>query len=426
MKIVVMTYPNYSHNTSIATLLNELVNQGNEVFCFGKSTFKSIYSYIDMEFIEYPSNIGSRFGNITEAYINDKDKPSNDNLIENLIYKGIFNTDFALKVCTDYRDSIIDIVKAINPDLILRDSCALFGKMIGEKLGIDVIGYITNLAISKEYIFNDLQKNLSDAFCLDLSSYDDDTLKHLYLSLENGIKQLCDKYDISSIPTFFTLDPHENFNIIFSSKLLQPKIENNNNLIYKVVSPSLFSTKNKNIKPDSHTNCKKKLIYVSTGSIFSADIKFYNTIISSFKDSDYDVIISFPLADNKAISFTLPDNVKVEKFVDQKKILSEASLFITHGGYNSIYESIYYEVPMMVYPLTNDQHLNATIIDNLNIGVDLRKHKFNSSNVKHLADYMINHKEILSRIASIKEDFTDSISQKEIVQYITNRNYKTR
>lgn len=51
--------------------------------------------------------------------------------------------------------------------------------------------------------------------------------------------------------------------------------------------------------------------------------------------------------------FKLPENVFAVKLAPQLRILQQASVFITHGGINSIKEAIIANVPMLVYPTSN-------------------------------------------------------------------------
>jgi len=52
-------------------------------------------------------------------------------------------------------------------------------------------------------------------------------------------------------------------------------------------------------------------------------------------------------------------NVRVCRWVPQLEVLKRAALFITHGGISSVRESIYYGVPMLVFPCWLDQPGNA-------------------------------------------------------------------
>ncbi|KAK6049021.1 hypothetical protein COOONC_13474 [Cooperia oncophora] len=50
------------------------------------------------------------------------------------------------------------------------------------------------------------------------------------------------------------------------------------------------------------------------------------------------------------------------------------SLFITHGGMNSILESMNYGKPMVVLPLFADQQMNAQAVKRRGLGIVLEKH----------------------------------------------------
>lgn len=67
----------------------------------------------------------------------------------------------------------------------------------------------------------------------------------------------------------------------------------------------------------------------------------------------------------------IPANVHFFSRVPQLRVLAEADLFITHGGFGSIKESIHYGVPMLVYPLDAkyDQNGNALKVEHHRLGL---------------------------------------------------------
>lgn len=67
----------------------------------------------------------------------------------------------------------------------------------------------------------------------------------------------------------------------------------------------------------------------------------------------------------------IPDNFSIYSFVPQLEVLENTDIFITHGGMNSITESLYYGVPMIVIPFMTDQPLNAKRIEELHLGKKL-------------------------------------------------------
>ena len=67
----------------------------------------------------------------------------------------------------------------------------------------------------------------------------------------------------------------------------------------------------------------------------------------------------------------LEPNVRVERWVDQWRVLQDADVFVTHHGLNSTHEAIYNEVPMVSYPFANDQPALAERRRELGLAVPL-------------------------------------------------------
>ena len=64
----------------------------------------------------------------------------------------------------------------------------------------------------------------------------------------------------------------------------------------------------------------------------------------------------------------LPENVSLLEYVPQLELLPFADVFVTHGGWNSVNEALFHDVPMVVCPQGKDQFLNARVIDELGAG----------------------------------------------------------
>ena len=64
-------------------------------------------------------------------------------------------------------------------------------------------------------------------------------------------------------------------------------------------------------------------------------------------------------------------NVRVEPYVDQRRALRDATLFITHHGLNSTHEAILQRVPMLSYPFFGDQPAMATRCQELGLALPL-------------------------------------------------------
>ena len=114
------------------------------------------------------------------------------------------------------------------------------------------------------------------------------------------------------------------------------------------------------------------LIYLSLGSLGSADVGLMQRLVDLLATTEHRVIVSKgPLADQ----ITLHDNQTGEGFLPQPAILPQVDLVITHGGNNTVTEAFHHGKPMIVLPLFWDQVDNAQRIDETGFGVraaDLR------------------------------------------------------
>jgi zeaxanthin glucosyltransferase len=112
-----------------------------------------------------------------------------------------------------------------------------------------------------------------------------------------------------------------------------------------------------------HKIKKQKLIYCSFGSTDLEDVSgasmFLKKLIEVVLIKNYVCIISS--GSSKISEFQkikIPD-VYFFNNVPQMFVLKHASVFITHGGLNSIKEAVHAEVPMLVYPVTEDSDLQG-------------------------------------------------------------------
>jgi UDP:flavonoid glycosyltransferase YjiC (YdhE family) len=66
----------------------------------------------------------------------------------------------------------------------------------------------------------------------------------------------------------------------------------------------------------------------------------------------------------KQANFSLPKEIVLVPSAPQIEILKRASLFLTHTGFGSMHESLYFGVPMIAMPIAADQPLNARYLEN--------------------------------------------------------------
>ncbi len=128
------------------------------------------------------------------------------------------------------------------------------------------------------------------------------------------------------------------------------------------------------------------LIYLSLGSLGSADVGLMQRLVDLLATTEHRVIVSKgPLADQ----ITLHDNQTGEGFLPQPAILPQADLVITHGGNNTVTESFHHGKPMIVLPLFWDQVDNAQRIDETGFGVRLPAYDFRDEELTDAIDDLL-------------------------------------
>lgn len=112
----------------------------------------------------------------------------------------------------------------------------------------------------------------------------------------------------------------------------------------------------------------RPVVYVSFGTIFYRRPDLLRTVITGAAATGAQVIAAVgDLADELA----LPDQILTAPYLPQREVLERADVFITHGGYNSVAESIRAATPMLVVPLAVDQPIQAHFVGNAGFGMAL-------------------------------------------------------
>ena len=110
---------------------------------------------------------------------------------------------------------------------------------------------------------------------------------------------------------------------------------------------------------------ERRRIYLSLGSLGSADVELMQRLIDTLAGSDFLVVVSMgPRHDE----LRLAENMVGAEFLPQPAILPQVDLVITHGGNNTITESLHFAKPTVVLPLFWDQHDNALRMHELGLG----------------------------------------------------------
>lgn len=340
-KIVFFCIPAQGHTNPTLGVVRELVGRGHQVL---------YYSYNSMR--EKIEEVGATFVSCDEYDCEQKLTQKDATRIgKDLAFstKILVDTTLALddKVCAD--------MEKLRPDCIVADSMATWGKAAAIKLGIPFVSSTTTFAFN-QYSAKIMKRGIGELFGMLFSMP----------KVNKEIKRLQDKgYPVKSILDLMQNDDNTN-TIVYTSPEFQPCSETFSDK-YAFVGPSIRPAKGEIRKK------KDKLVYISMGTVNNDLMTLYQNCIAALTGTEYQVILSVGQLVSADKFANLPENISVETHVDQIAVLQKADVFLSHCGMNSVNESLYFGVPLIMMPQTQEQGGVAERVRQLGAGLKLEK-----------------------------------------------------
>lgn len=389
-KIVFFSIPAHGHTNPTIEVVRELVDRGNEVLYYSFKEFKDKIEGAGAKFIccdEY----------LPELSPGDEKKIGKDfpALIEMVVDTTILLDE---KVCRELKD--------FNPDCIVSDSLSFWGKLFAQKLNIPYICSTTTFAFN-EHTAKMMKQSFSEIIRIIFG------MRRINKKIELLRKK---GYEVKNFISIVSNDNDTN-TIVYTSQEFQPMVETFSSK-YSFVGPSVSK-----VAVESKER-KKKLIYISLGTVNNKNVKFYENCIKAFKGCDADVIMSVGKdTDIKNLTY-IPNNFKVKNSVEQIVILQETDVFITHCGMNSVNESLYYGVPMVLFPQHSEQKMVANRVTYLGAGLMLKGNK--SEDIKDAVFQVMNDNEYKKNANKLSKSFHNAGGSKKATDIILQVIYDSR
>jgi UDP:flavonoid glycosyltransferase YjiC (YdhE family) len=140
------------------------------------------------------------------------------------------------------------------------------------------------------------------------------------------------------------------------------------------------------------------LLYLSLGSLGSADVGLMQHLVDILGETRHRVIVSKgPLGDQ----LRLPGNMAGEAFLPQPAIIPQVDLVITHGGNNTVTEALHHGKPMVCLPLFWDQVDNAQRLAETGFGARLAAYDVEPAELTGAIDRLLADRALAARLAVI-------------------------
>jgi len=163
----------------------------------------------------------------------------------------------------------------------------------------------------------------------------------------------------------------------------------------------------------------KKLVYCSLGtqshwSHQGTNHAFHARILKNFLQAviqamatrpEWQLIMSLGIELCAEDFHSIPSNALLVSEAPQLEILKRSSLAITHGGFSTVKECIFFGVPMLVFPLREDQPANAARVKHHGLGLVAEIETVTVESLGSLIDQIERDPGFKSRVDAMKEVF---------------------
>jgi MGT family glycosyltransferase len=157
------------------------------------------------------------------------------------------------------------------------------------------------------------------------------------------------------------------------------------------------------------------LLYLSLGSLGSADVALMQRLVDILAETRHRVIVSKgPLADE----IRLHDNMCGEGYLPQPAILPQVDLVLTHGGNNTTCEAFHHGKPMVVLPIFWDQYDNAQRVHETGFGTRLATYECEPEELTGAVDRLLADSALQARLATMAQRLQRSSGTAEAADLI--------
>jgi MGT family glycosyltransferase len=336
-RIVFFSIPAHGHTNPTLPVVRALVALGHDVIYYSYNMFRDKIEATGARFVS------------SEALMPELDLNAIaiEKVAADLAYSAKILADVTLATGPRIREQM----KELCPDVIVVDSLAYWAKCVARELQIPMVSSTTTFAFNR-ITGAMLRPPLPGLFRLLL---DAPKIRKEIRRLDAG------GFGTKDLGSAF-LNDDETDTIVYTSKEFQPRAETFSDRIH-FIGPSVPAR----LIPKA--NHDRKLVYISLGTVVSHRLSFYRNCIAAMRDLPVDVVMSVGSLIKIEDLGAIPENFRVSNFVNQLEVLQQVDVFLSHGGMNSVNESLFYEVPLVLFPQTSEQMGVARRVCELGAGV---------------------------------------------------------
>ncbi|XP_047318213.1 beta-D-glucosyl crocetin beta-1,6-glucosyltransferase-like [Impatiens glandulifera] len=300
--------------------------------------------------------------------------------------------------------SFTEIIKTLKPDILIYDFNQQWASTAAASIGIPAVQFLTNNASSLCYVLLLFKKQEVDFSypVLNLGTHWNRQFQKLLNSSANdqsqaqsgstGIMPTSRTCDITLMKTFGEM---EGKYIDYGSKLLGKKIVPTGPLIQE----HEVSEDNSEIMEWLNKKETSSTVFVSFGTEFFLSREETEELAKGLELSmvNFIWVLRFSFEEKITVEEALPNGflervgdrgLVVEKWAPQTRILGHPNVggFVSHCGWGSTIEAMSFGVPILAIPMTHEQPVNARLVEEIGVGLEVNRDDNGRFSGKEIAD----------------------------------------
>jgi MGT family glycosyltransferase len=380
-KALFLSLPLHGHTNPTLPLVRELVSRGEEVVYYSAEPFADQIEQAGALYRPYRAALLADMRQVPQR-------------IEEIVW-------LIMRATADVLDDELATFRAARPDYVITDSLAPWGQWAAELLGVPVVTSISTFAMNRQVLAFGVAHGVRPKSARVVVS----KLRHMAKAFLL-MTRLRRRHRAKGPGLLRSVLGSSGLNIVYTSRLFQPCADTFDDR-FAFVGPSMADRAAASEFPwDQVTH--PVVVYVSLGTLFNTDPVFYRNCFEAFATADCQVILAAGGNVSMASLGPPPPNFIVRPFVPQLQVLRRASAFVTHGGMNSVSESLYHCVPVVVIPHMGEQAIVGRRVEELGAGLHVWKDEATPVKMRESVQRLLTEKAFREQAAVLRQSFQDA------------------
>src|SRR5437763_1199256 len=310
---------------------------------------------------------------------------------------------------------LLERVREAQPDYLIYDAWCLWGRLVARILHLPAIRcqptFVMNEQLGQTF-WTMLEQ--ADRLAMPRVSPAGPSEFEQQVNFAAALEELRSTYNVPVIDLKSFFDHAEALNLVPIPRAFQPGGQTFDDR-FQFVGPSL-------LPHDEGTDFlldrlkKQPTLYISLGTVCNDETAFYKMCFAAFGEGSqasngkrsffgrskqtkpsWQVVLASGTS-QLSILGEPPKNFLVRAHVPQLDVLQHSSVFVTHGGMNSVMEGLSYGVPLVVIPQMLEQRTTAKRVEELGLGIALESNAVTVDLLQEAVMHVISDRAIHARV----------------------------